>query len=128
MATGSAQRCRGPDRSAGGGKEGLGGRPAAYADGSGGERGGDQGEDNAVLEVFLACIAKFVGCCQALKSKCESLTRGVAMLEDKCSNLAATVDGLNTQLDRSAQNEGELQVGKILHMYRVRCNMGALND
>ncbi len=47
---------------------------------------------------------------QALKSKCDGLTRGVTRLEDKCSGLSATVDGLNSQLDRSAQNEGELQV------------------
>ena len=47
---------------------------------------------------------------RALRAKCDSLTRGVAALEDKCSGLAATVDGLNSQLERSAQNEGELQV------------------
>ena len=47
---------------------------------------------------------------KALRTKCEALTRGVTRLEDKCTNLSTNVDQLSSQLERSAQNESELQV------------------
>jgi len=46
---------------------------------------------------------------QTLAAKCESLTRGVSHLEEKCIDLSSTVDDLKGQLDRSEENEEELR-------------------
>ncbi len=44
-----------------------------------------------------------------MKTKCENLGKGVSSLEEKCSTLNVTVDNLNIQLERSVQEETELQ-------------------
>ncbi|XP_059085482.1 rootletin-like isoform X2 [Tigriopus californicus] len=46
---------------------------------------------------------------KSLRSKVDSLTGGVSKLEDKCIRLTSNVDQLNIQLERSAQNESDLQ-------------------
>ncbi len=46
---------------------------------------------------------------QGLKSKCEKLGSGVSKLEDKCDALSIDVDKLNIQLEKSLNNEHELQ-------------------
>ena len=50
-----------------------------------------------------------------MRAKCESLTRGVSRLEDRCAELASTVDKLNAQIERSARSEQEMEVrvGKL---------------
>ncbi len=56
------------------------------------------------------------GIFQTLRTKCESLSRGMSRLEDKCANLACTVDSLNVQLEQSVQNEADL---KVVYMIRI---------
>ena len=93
-------------------------------------------EKDAEIKVRMKTIIVYVRCCfimkfiifQSLRSKCEALTRGVSKLEDKCTHLSTTVDTLNNQLERSAVNEGDLQVSSIIRstldkiiLNRIKC-------
>jgi chaperonin cofactor prefoldin len=73
-------------------------------------------DKDAEIKVFIGQTFRIVAKAykevfpQTLRSKCECLNRGVSKLEDKCSSLSSTVDNLNTQLEKSIQNEEDLKV------------------